>query len=353
MDVTWVIPLVLIILAFSSLIMRIILPRLIQYLKGKGKIGIDVHKLDKPEVAEMGGVGVLIVVCISATIPLILFDNFIVKIQMVVFISVIGLAGLIGLVDDLYRLGSKMKPLLIAGASFPLLLANYFYFNQIFNVDPKFPLIGDAFQITILYWLLVPVAITMAANAVNMIDVVNGSMSGPCMVIFGTLLICSLTKPTLDQHAITGAFLSAIMLGTITVFYLYNRYPAKVFAGDTGALTIGAGLALVGIMGRLEIVTVIVAIPLIINAFQLLASVRGFIEGRKLKSRPSIVQSDGTLAASTDIKAPLTLMRIVMAKGPLKEHEITRQFIILTLVCSILAIITHVMVEYINVVTPP
>lgn len=349
MDVTWVIPLVLILLAFSSLIMRIILPRLIQFLKGKGKIGIDVHKLDKPEVAEMGGVGVLIVACISATIPLILFDNFIVKIQMVVFISVIGLAGLIGLVDDLFRLGSKIKPLLVAGASFPLLLANYFYYNEIFYVDPKFPLIGEAFRLTYIYPLLIPVAITMAANAVNMIDVVNGSMSGPSIIIFATLLICSLTKPIYDQFAITGAFLSAIMLGVIIIFFLYNRYPAKVFAGDTGALTIGAGLALVGIMGRLEIVTVIVAIPLVINAFQLLASVRGFVEGRKLKSRPSIVKSDGTLAASTDIKAPLTLMRIVMARGPLKEPEITRQFIKLTLFCSVLAFVTHYLVEYINI----
>ncbi|NVM55394.1 MAG: hypothetical protein HWN66_16930 [Candidatus Helarchaeota archaeon] len=346
MDDIWVYPFIIILLTFSILAMRIILPRLIKKLKERGKIGVDVHKLDKPEVAEMGGISVLIVACLAAIIPLIFFDDLIIRVQMVVFISVLALVGLIGLIDDLYRLGSITKPLLIAGASFPLLIANFIYLNQVFYPDPIFPLIGSGFRITVIYWLIVPIGVTVAANAVNMMDVVNGSMSGPCIIIFGTLLFCSLIK---QPMSVIGALLSAIMLGIMIIFYKYNRFPAKVFAGDTGTLTIGAALALIGFMGGLELITVVVAFPLVINAFQILTSVRGLVEGRKLQERPSIVKSDGTITASTDIKAPLTLMRIVMAKSPLKEPEITRHFIVLTLYCAILAIITTILTYYIYI----
>lgn len=352
METIWVYPAILILITLSIVMMRLIIPRLINYLKGKGKIGIDVHKLDKPEVAEMGGISILIVATVLAlltVIPLLFFIDPITSViilQLLVFVSVIGIAGIIGIIDDLYRLGSKIKPILVASASFPLIIANLFYYEQIFSTDPYFPLLGPTFRITILYWLLVPLAVTMAANAVNMMDVVNGSMSGPCTVIFITLLICSLIKHPIS---IIGALLSSIMLGCLLVFYLFNRFPAKIFAGDVGALTIGAALAVIGVMGGLEVVTVVAAIPLIINAFQMLTSVRGFVEGRKIKVRPSIVKDDGTIAASTNIKAPMTLMRIVMVKGPLKEPEIARQFLVLTLFCAILAILTAFLTYHVNI----
>lgn len=323
--------------------MHIILPWLIKKLKEKGKVGIDVHKLDKPEVAEMGGISILIIACAVAILPMIFSDIFFVKIQMFVFIMVVGLAGFIGIIDDIYGLGSKMKPLLVAGASIPLLIANLIYFNHIFYPKPDFPLVGQGFDIDYLYWILVPVGIAMAANAVNMMDVVNGSMSGPCVIVFGVLLICSLLKQPMSE---VGALLSAIMLGIMIIFYKYNRFPAKVFSGDVGSLTIGVALGMIAIMGGLEIVTIVVAMPFIINAFQILASVRGFVEGRKHKIRPSIVQSDGTIAANTDIRAPITLMRIIMAKGPQKEPKIARNFTTLTLFCGILAIITIILTDY-------
>jgi UDP-N-acetylglucosamine--dolichyl-phosphate N-acetylglucosaminephosphotransferase len=345
MEPIWICFWAVILIIVSIVLMRIIQPWLIKELRAKGKIGIDVHKLDKPEVAEMGGISILIVACTVAVLPIIFTDLVIVRIQIIVFMGVVGIAGIIGLIDDLYGLGSKMKPLLVAGASIPLLIANFVYLNQIFNPWPDFPLVGQGFNIDYLYWILVPIGIAMAANAVNMIDVVNGSMSGPCVIIFGVLLICSLLKQPVSE---VGVLLSAIMFGVMLIFYKYNRFPAKVFSGDVGSLAIGAALGAIAIMGGLEVVTIVVAMPLIINAFQILASVRGFVEGKKHKSRPSIVKSDGTIAASTDNKAPLTLMRIIMAKKPLKEPEIARNFTSLTIFCGVLAIITLILTDYIK-----
>ena len=339
----WIFFSAILLLIISIILMRVILPWLIRKLKEKGKVGIDVHKLDKPEIAEMGGISVLIIACAVAILPMIFSDIFIVKIQMVVFILVVGISGFIGLIDDIYGLGSKMKPLLIASASIPLLIANLIYFNQIFNPKPDFPLVGQGFDIDYLYWILVPVGIAMAANAVNMMDVVNGSMAGPSVIMFGVLLICSLLKQPMSE---VGALLSAIMLGIMIIFYKYNRFPARVFSGDVGSMAIGGALGAIAIMGGLEIVAIVVAMPFIINAFQILTSVRGFVEGRKHKIRPSTVQSDGTIAANTDSRAPITLMRIIMAKGPQKEPEIARNFTSLTLFCGVLAIITLILTDY-------
>jgi UDP-N-acetylmuramyl pentapeptide phosphotransferase/UDP-N-acetylglucosamine-1-phosphate transferase len=136
------------------------------------------------------------------------------------------------------------------------------------------------------------------------------------------------------------------------IFYKYNRFPAKVFSGDVGSFTIGGALAVIAIMGGLEVVTIVVAMPFVINAFQILSSVRGFVEGRTIKERPSIVQPDGKIAASKGVKAPLTLMRLTMAKGPLKENEIARHFLVLTLFCGVLAIITMILTYYVYFIPP-
>jgi len=343
---------IIILFVVSLVLMRVLLPFFMKWLKEKGKIGIDVHKLNKPEVTEMGGITILIVACVVALIPMIFINDFIIRMQIIIFISVVGLVGLIGLLDDLYRLGSKIKPLLTAGASLPLIIANLILIQggqKIFSIDPNFPLVGNAFQITVLYWLLIPIAIAMAANAVNMMDVVNGAMSGPCIVVFGTLLICSLMKNPISE---IGALLSAIMLGVMIIFYKYNRFPARIFSGDVGAFTIGGALAMIAIMGGLEVVTIVVAMPFVVNAFQILSSVRGFVEGRKIKERPSIVQPDGKIAATRGAKAPITLMRLTMAKGPLKENEIARHFMVLTLFCGVLAIITMILTYYIYFIPP-
>ena len=84
MDDIWIWIFTVILFSVSIILMQLILPRLIKKLKEKGKIGIDVHKLDKPEVAEMGGISVLIVACLMALVPLFFWNDFIVKIQIAI-----------------------------------------------------------------------------------------------------------------------------------------------------------------------------------------------------------------------------------------------------------------------------
>ena len=66
------------------------------------------------------------------------------------------------------------------------------------------------------------------------------------------------------------------MIGALAAFLLYNRYPAKIFPGDVGTMTIGASLAVASIIGRIKIVAVIALMPQIVNFLQYLFKIRYF-----------------------------------------------------------------------------
>jgi UDP-N-acetylglucosamine--dolichyl-phosphate N-acetylglucosaminephosphotransferase len=43
----------------SFVIVWVLMPRLIHFFKQRGRVGVDVHKVDRPEIAELGGVGII------------------------------------------------------------------------------------------------------------------------------------------------------------------------------------------------------------------------------------------------------------------------------------------------------
>jgi UDP-N-acetylglucosamine--dolichyl-phosphate N-acetylglucosaminephosphotransferase len=182
---------------------------------------------------------------------------------------------------------------------------------------------------------LIPVALAVTSNAVNMMDVMNGAMAGTVSIISialaAILLIAGKTQI---------ATLAIGLLAALLAFYYFNRFPAKVFDGDTGSLAVGAALGALAIMGGIESVVVVALIPQIMNAFYLLASVGGLFERREMVQRPIKLMRNGKLEASADERAPITLARIILAGGPLGEQEIVRGMLILTLVSSILAVLT-------------
>jgi hypothetical protein len=194
---------------------------------------------------------------------------------------------------------------------------------------------------------LIPLAIAIPANAVNMMDVFNGVMPITSILMFVALLIVSLFLMAAGvPGAELGVLLSAVMIGALIAYYAFNRYPAKVFAGDTGSLAVGAAIGAVAIMGRVEIMAIVALLPAIMNAFYSLVSIGGLLERRQMKARPTIFQEDGTLAASQDPNAPLTLTRLVLARGPMAEQRITLSLATLTLASSILAILTVFLIPF-------
>ena len=294
------------------------------------KTGIDVHKLDKPKIPEACGISIIVAMTVSVILLILLFPQF--RTEFLAFIISGLIAGVIGFIDDLTNLGARMKPFLTAFSCIPILILGTY------NPYPILPFIGKV-RLTLVYPLLLPFALAVPANAVNMMDVFNGSMTGTSSIILFTLFACLMLAGKLEYAALALA-----LLGCLIAFYLFNRYPAKVFAGDTGSLFIGASIGALAILGSIELVVIVALMPYIMNAFYGLSTVGRLYERRELKSRPIKLINNGKLAVTKDKKAPITLVRLILARGPLKEYEIVKKMCILTAIASILAIITYLFI---------
>ena len=331
------------------------MPKVIHFMRNRKITGIDVHKLDKPEVAEMGGIGILIGVT-AGCIFLFLGFGFLgfgfFDYRILIFLAVVLLAGVVGAYDDLKTLGPKMKPMLTAAACFPILISSWVI--SIYNLPlplsywpfPILPFVGPT-QLTIVYVLVIPLAVAVPANAVNMLDVFNGVMPITTILMFAALFVVSVILMAFGvPGAELGLLISCVMLGALLAYFYFNRHPARVFAGDTGSLSVGAAIGALAVIGRLEIVAIVALLPAIMNAFYSLVSVGGLLERRQMKGRPTIFQENATLAATLDKGAPLTLTRLVLARGPMTEQQITFSLAILALTSSILAVITVLLVPF-------
>ena len=294
-----------------------------------GITGRDVHKRKKTEIPEMGGLAILLSLTIGTVVTIVVLPNSLR--QSVAFIGVVLIAGAIGIVDDLHPLGARTKPILTALACLPILLL------RTYNPFPVIPLIGSV-RLTLLYPLLVLVAIAVTSNAVNMMDVMNGSMAGTVAIV-----AAAITTVLILSGEVSGASLAAALLAAMLAFYYFNRFPAKIFGGDTGSLAVGAALGALSILGGIETVVLVALIPQIMNAFYGLASVGGLRERREILQRPVILLRNGLIKASPKKGAPVTLVRLILASGPLSERDIVRGMMILTAVSSMLAVLTYLL----------
>jgi len=307
------------------------IPPLSSWLKRRGIVGTDVHKPDKPKVPEMCGLAVIAGVTVAGLLSSALLDRH--SREIAAFLGTVLIAGAIGVIDDLRPLSPRLKPILTAVAAAPiLLLATY-------NPHPVFPLIGTL-RLTILYPFLILLAIAVPANAVNMLDVFNGSMSGTLSIVtLGLGLVLALSGNA------TATSLALALFGSLLAFYLFNRYPARVFGGDAGSLAVGAAVGALSVIGSIEAVTIAALAPYIMNAFYGLASIGRLYERREIKSRPVRLRSDGMLEATTDRNAPVTLTRLILAEGPMREQQIVRTMLLLTALSSTLAVLAFFLPE--------
>lgn len=312
--------------ALSFLLTYALTPLVAKRMEEAGKVGVDVHKPGRPRIPEMGGLSILASLAASSLVLIYLYPARLR--EYVSFILTVLLVGAVGAMDDLKPLNPRLKPFLTAVASLPLV------FLGAYDPHPALPFIGRV-RLTIVYPLLIPFGIAVPANAVNMMDVLNGVMPGTCGIVSLTALASLLVLGRVEE-----ASLPAILLGALLAFYAYNKFPAKVFSGDVGSLSVGAALGAIAILGRIEVVMVVAMMPHIMNAFYGLSSIGRLYERREIQVRPIRVLEDGRLAVNPAKGAPITLTRIILAQGPLTEKEVLNAMLALTAFSSALAMVT-------------
>jgi UDP-N-acetylglucosamine--dolichyl-phosphate N-acetylglucosaminephosphotransferase len=325
-------PTLLLLAAASFFIVLAVTPRVASFMLKRGILGVDVHKATRPRIPEMCGVSLWI-----GVLPSILIASIADPTRQALYLAfaLTGLmAGLVGLIDDLKPLHPVLKPVLTALSAAPILIL------KVYEPFPYLPFIGRS-RLTIVYPILIPISLAVTSNAVNMMDVFNGVMPLTSIIAF----ITAFAALTLLGRG-PESYLALCMAAALAAYYRYNRYPARVFSGDSGSLFVGACLGAVAILGRIEVVMVVALMPQILNAFYGLSSVGRLYERREVKARPVVVLPDGRLDVSKSRNAPLTLTRLILAEGPLSEKEVLKVMAALALLSSALAAVTYMLTPW-------
>jgi len=240
-------------------------------------------------------------------------------------------AFLIGYVDDRKVMGGWFKPVALAVSAISIIALGAY------DTDLAFPLFGTV-QIPALYLALIIFMIPITGNTINSIDVLNGVASGFMVIASFSLSICLFIVQNYEIAIVS------LPLGFVSLaFYKYHKIPSKIFPGDSGALTLGAMYGSIAIVGGVEIIAAVALLPAVINSFLFLSSVKRIVEHRKIKGKPVDHTNDFRLKATNDKTAPITLVRLILAAGPMSEKQIAFVIFKLAIFSGVLAVITAFM----------
>jgi len=304
-----------------------ITPSLIKVLTKKNMVVKDYNKEVATMVARPGGPSILAGILASEFTLYAFFPST----AILAIIITTSLAFLVGFADDRKVLGGWFKPLALAASALPIILLGAY------EPHLAFPLFGSV-KIPELYLALIIFIIPVMGNTINSIDVLNGVASGFMTIASFALTICLVIVHNYDVA------LASLPLGFVSLaFYKYHKVPSKIFPGDSGALTLGAMYGTLSIVGHVEIIAAIALLPAVINSFLFLSSVKRIIEHRQIKANPVVHTEDFKLMASTDKSAPVTLVRLILANGPLTEKQVGFVIFKLALFSAALAIMTSFM----------
>jgi|SRR3989344_6751301 len=168
----------------------------------------------------------------------------------VILFSFLGF-GLLGLYDDIKKLsggragffGLRFRHKFII----QLILASVIAFVFYTQLGYSFLFVHGFGPVSIGY-LFIPFAalvIVSFVNAVNITDGLDGLATGLLMICLIAFLVISATSQQLDESL--GIFI-AVLLGSIIAFLYFNTYKARLMLGDVGALSLGAVLAVIGLL---------------------------------------------------------------------------------------------------------
>ena len=313
--------------AVAFLVVFLTTPSLIKFLEKRNLSVKDVNKKGNVLIVRPGGPSIIAGIIASE----IVLYAFLQMNEIIAILITTSAAFVIGYVDDRKVMGGWFKPVALAFAAIPIIALG------IYDTNLAFPLFGTV-QIPALYLALMVFMIPITGNTINSIDVLNGVASGFMTIAGFSLSICLLIVQNYEI-----AMISLPLAFVSLAFYKYHKIPSKIFPGDSGALTLGAMYGAIAIVGGVEIIAAVALLPAIINSFLFLSSVRRIVEHRQVQGKPVEHTEDFRLKATNEKKAPVTLVRLILAGGPLSEKQVGHAIFKLTLFSGLLAVITSML----------
>ncbi len=247
----------------------------------------------KAGTPTMGGAIILLVVTISVLLWGNLSNYYI---WLMTFVTV-GM-GLIGFLDDYSKVVKKkggMRPATkfvsqLVVAFIAVLVLYYTDFETVVTI-PFFKEV--AIDLKVFYIPFAMFVIVGTSNAVNLTDGLDGLAIGPITIASATYMLFAY----LAGHIKLAAYLNIVhvaLAGELTVFagamvgaslgfLWFNTYPAQVFMGDVGSLSLGGALGTLAVITKNEVLLLIVGGIFVVEALSVIFQVGSFkLTGRRV-----------------------------------------------------------------------
>jgi phospho-N-acetylmuramoyl-pentapeptide-transferase len=228
----------------------------------------------KTGTPTMGGLLIIMSLVISTLLWADLSNRYI---WVVLFVTISF--GVVGFLDDFIKIKSKSsdglssKQKIILQSLFAFIATTFLYFSAETSPETAFivPFYKDLLisMSPFLFIFLGSFVVVGSSNAVNLTDGLDGLAILPTILIAGALGLIAygmgniliadyLYLPHLEISGELVVFCGAL-IGSGIGFLWYNTYPAQIFMGDVGSLTLGAILGTIAVILRHELVFAIMA----------------------------------------------------------------------------------------------
>ncbi len=163
-----------------------------------------------------------------------------------------SMISLMGLVDDIMNLPSKLKFLIQGVAALVVIV-----YGGI-GLDVIYLPLGITIDVGGLSFLVTFLWIVGTTNAINFIDGLDGLLSGIAIIVLTTTSIIAFQ---LNRSDVVG--LALVLAGSCLGFWFYNHYPAKLFMGDCGSQFIGFIISCISLLGFKTSTVISLGFPII------------------------------------------------------------------------------------------
>lgn len=230
--------------------------------------------MKKTGTPTMGGLVYLIAIIVTVLAVAIFAD--LMSAEVTVLLLVLAGFGLIGFLDDFIKVVLKrnlgLTSLQKLLAQIVIAVISFFLLNGIeFDTSLRIPFTGFSIELSALYVAFLIFWFVGFSNAVNLTDGLDGLVAGTASIAFAAFGAIAV-----HQDQIGVAVFTFSVAGALIGFLVFNKYPAKVFMGDTGSLALGGALAMVSILLKQELLLLLIGIVFVIETLSVILQVGSF-----------------------------------------------------------------------------
>ena len=244
--------------------------------------------LKKAGTPTMGGVFIILSVLLGVLIG----GNFLSEPLLCCLFAMVSLCAL-GFLDDYLKVlkknsdGVSPKMKLLWQTSTALSLGYYLISQGVIDTTLHVPFIKEGIvDLGWFYLVFICVVVVGSSNAVNLTDGLDGLAIGPILTSSATLgfLAYVAGHAALSEYLLIPyvegsgelAVLAAAVVGSGVGFLWYNAYPAQIFMGDVGSLSLGGLLGTMAVVTKNEILFAVVGGVFVFEALSVMIQVLGY-----------------------------------------------------------------------------